>query len=398
MRVTSDRNNKPPSDFNDLHLLYGLAEVRRQLFEGYELWLARIDVKSEIQIPDEYEQWANVPAVQKMEVIEADSNAVQHRVSPAKTNNDWADFELTTDEIEGFMEPKFVVEDLIIQGHMSVFPAPPNAGKTTIFLAVAGDMSKAGYDVIYVNVDLAASDAKWMHEKSKCSGAEFRLLTPDLKEQQTADDIINRLKKQLTEGVDFTNQVWIFDTLKKFVDVINKGSSKRLYKLFRALTGKGMTIICLAHTNKYPGPDGKLVFEGTGDLRSDFDELIYLISQEDGVGGRKVSTDPDKVRGKFNPITFYIDSDRRVSLLDKYHDLAEEAAYNIQFAKDEDAIEAIKSALRGKKPKQLEILGHCKELGFSQRTTLKILKRYAGKLWVCENGFENNVKIYSIIK
>ena len=37
---------------------------------------------------------------------------------------------------------------------------------------------------------------------------------------------------------------------------MSKQKAKDLYSIFRKLTSKGMTIICLAHTNKYDDRDG----------------------------------------------------------------------------------------------------------------------------------------------
>ena len=45
--------------------------------------------------------------------------------------------------------------------------------------------------------------------------------------------------------------------------------------------------------------NGKPIYEGTGDLRSDVDELIYFIPEKHEDGSMTVSTDPDKTRGKF---------------------------------------------------------------------------------------------------
>jgi len=43
-----------------------------------------------------------------------------------------------------------------------IFPAPANAGKTSLFMYLAGLMAQQGYEVLYINADLAASDAQEM--------------------------------------------------------------------------------------------------------------------------------------------------------------------------------------------------------------------------------------------
>ena len=82
----------------------------------------------------------------------------------------------------------------------------------------------------------------------------------------------------------------------------------------------GMTIVLLAHTNKYNDADGKPIFEGTGDLRTDVDKMIYFIPQFHSDKSMTVSTVPDKVRGSFQPITFSISANREVIPEDDYVD------------------------------------------------------------------------------
>ena len=312
---------------------------------------------------------------------------------------DWLSaFELTEEEVKALDDPEWIIENLIIKGHLAVFPAEPNAGKTTIFLHLAGEMSKRGYDVIYVNADVAASDVKKIFAQAKSPGASFRLITPDLKAGQSMDKIVDILSAQNdAEGVDFSSQVWIFDTFKKMTDVINKSHVKKILKLFRSLTGKGMTVILLAHTNKYKDAEGKPIYEGTGDVRADCDELIYLIPKDDDFGGRLVSTVPDKVRGNFKPITFEMDKDRNVSLRDNYVDVAADSKADEQFYVDEYIVYLVKEALTEKKTKQKDIVSYCREQGISHDKVHKVIKRYTGKLWRYRSGYQNNTKHYEII-
>ena len=77
-----------------------------------------------------------------------------------KPNMSWVnDFTLTKEEANMIAEPKWVYPNLIIQSHMMVFPAPPNGGKTTLFIWIAGKIAK-DYQVYYVNADIASADAK----------------------------------------------------------------------------------------------------------------------------------------------------------------------------------------------------------------------------------------------
>ena len=78
--------------------------------------------------------------------------------------------------------------------------------------------------------------------------------------------------------------VVILDTLKKFVDLMDKGNASRFTGIIREFIVKGGTLIALAHTNKNPGTNGKQVYGGTTDIIDDFDCAYTLatISKESG--------------------------------------------------------------------------------------------------------------------
>ena len=90
------------------------------------------------------------------------------------------------------------------------------------------------------------------------------------------DDAVLILERLSKSNTDLSEYNIVIDTLKKITDMISKGASSRIYKMLRALTGKGASVICLGHCNKYRDADGFPIYEGTSDLRSDFDELVLL--------------------------------------------------------------------------------------------------------------------------
>lgn len=305
-------------------------------------------------------------------------------------------FTLSDEEVSMIADPLFVFPDLLIQGHVSVFPAPPNGGKTTLFTWVAGVIS-CDYKVFYVNADISGGDAKALQKEANEKG--FTLLLPDMKSGLSMNDVVDNLEQMNQRAADYSDYVFIFDTLKKMTDVINKGKAKALYKTLRGLSAKGMTIVLLAHTNKYNDADGKPIYEGTGDLRADVDELIYLIPQKHDDGSMTISTDPDKVRGAFKPLTFNVTSDRKVSQSKEFVNVLELNKMSRQRENDESAIQAILEAIQSGKLKQTEIIEHCKGLSIGWRTAQKVLDRYSSppvKLWRCEKAFQNNARQYFI--
>lgn len=314
---------------------------------------------------------------------------------PKNKGDFMAQYEVTMEEAEQYDDPEWAYENFIIKGHMSVIVAEPNAGKTTIFMnEVCPKLVRAGHKVIYVNADVGQAESKSMLFHARDNG--YVLLLPDMKAGLSMNDFVEDLAHENNRGTAFPNHIFIFDTLKKMTDVINKHHAKELFKLLRSMTAKGATIVALGHTNKYKGDDGKPVYEGTGDLRSDFDELIYLIPEFNSDGSMTVSTEPDKVRGKFAPITFEIDSDRNVTLAD-YVDVAAKVHEREQKDKDSPTIELITEAIKSGDFTESKIVEHCKKHGTGWRTVQGVLERHKGKLWRLEFAFQNNAKQYFLI-
>lgn len=307
------------------------------------------------------------------------------------------EYKMSDTEIEDLADPEWAYRNLLIAGHLIVIPAEPNAGKTTIFEWVSSQISDA-YRVIYVNADISGGDAKVAYQKAKAGG--YDLLLPDMKSGLSMDHVVANLVAMNDLKADLSDVVMVFDTLKKMVDVISKRAARELYKTLRGLSAKGMTIVLLAHTNKHKGDDGKPIFEGTGDLRADVDEMIYLIPLKHDDGSMTVSTEPDKVRGQFERITFEIGAPpgREVRQID-FVDVAKERRYEALRDADADDIDIIHGLLNKGSKKQNELIALCKDEGLSRRRVLTLLKRYTrgdGAIWVCRRGNEKNAAVYSL--
>jgi len=309
-------------------------------------------------------------------------------------------FKLSTEEAAAISDPTWIIPNLIIQGHLIVTPAEPNGGKTTIFLHLSKDMVNKGYTVFYVNADVSGGEAKKMANEAKKNGVN--LLLPDLKIGLSMDDVVLNLIQLNQKGGDFSGYVFIFDTLKKMTDVINKKRAKELYKVLRGLSAKGMTIILLAHTNKFNDAEGMPIYEGTGDLRADVDELIYLIPIKNPDGSMTVSTAPNKTRGTFVPITFEISPDREVSTKATHIDTVQARKSQLELEKHQKTIVAINNAVAEGKRTQTDIINLCKEQGVSKRAVQEALKKYSvsvnsssESIWTVETGQEKNANLYS---
>ena len=313
----------------------------------------------------------------------------------------WLDaFAISEEVMEKISHPEWIYENLVIQGHVIAIVAAPNGGKTTIMLKVAADMAASGFQVVYINADTSGGDAKAMKEYADQHG--YDMILPDLVAGKSMSDVVENLKKMAASGGEFSKLVFIFDTLKKMTNVINKNEAKELYKMFRSLSGQGMTSILLGHTNKYKDETGKPVYEGTGDLRADVDELIYLTGDKRADGTMLVSTIPDKMRGSFKPITFEIDAERNVSRCG-YVDVGEDVRRKKRYSDDYRAIEIILDVLGNRTMLQKDVLGEAMGQGVGHNRLWRVLNEYAKpeayrQCWVKETGFSSNAHKYRRVK
>jgi len=234
-----------------------------------------------------------------------------------------------------------------VQGHVGAYIAEANGGKTTIFVYLCEQLAQMGMDVLYINVDGSPSDLKRHYAHSIKHG--YKVIAPDAKAGKSTEDVIAILRAINDGEASCQGLVIIVDTLKKFVNLIQKSEAKKFYQLLRGITVKGATICLLGHSNKYKDEMGKQIFEGTADLRNDVDELIYLDAIKDE-NALIVTTRPDKVRAEFSPKTFNISlPDRVVTELDE--------VIKIRPKEDREMLGLIKAAIQSGRHKQLDIVG-----------------------------------------
>ena len=306
------------------------------------------------------------------------------------------DFELTPEEVAEINDPKWAIDNLVPEGHVVAIAAPPNAGKTTILFHLCKELT-ADYEVIYVHADTNPSDAKDYYYQAQESGVRY--LTPDMKVGKSMNDVVVNLENLANSEIDLKGVIWVFDTLKKMTDVIQKKSLKQLLQTVRKISSRGGTVVLLAHTNKHKDTDGNHIFEGTGDLKADVDELIYFEPLHIKDAPLIVSTRPDKVRADIQPRTFEIDSDRQVKSADDYVDVAKKVVEDFKLDEDLEVIDLITAAIKKSISKQTEIADYCKEHGgFGIRRVKTVLKRYDKKRWNVERMPEFNALHYVLIE
>lgn len=306
-----------------------------------------------------------------------------------------ARFRMTKEQAADIADPAWIEPGLIADGHIVAVVAKPNGGKTTILFHLACQWARDPHrTVVFVHADTNPSDAKRMLHIAEQHGVQY--LTPDFMVGQSMRDVVEALEQLAATDADLTGHVWLFDTLKKMTNVIQKERLRNLLALMRKLCMKGMTCVLLAHTNKYRNAEGEYQYEGTGDLEADVDELIYFEPQENADGSLTVSTRCAKRRADIQPVTWDIARDRTVTRRTEYVDVAARAKRDAQRERDAPVIEALTGALAAGPRKQVELIEHCRQFRQSEKRVRAVLREYSSELWTAEKLLERNAWKYTL--
>jgi|TARA_S200002703_G_scaffold82421_1_gene71048 hypothetical protein len=173
-----------------------------------------------------------------------------------------------------------VIPGMITTGTVTLVYAPSGAGKTVwilgnLFQSIRNNLIR-GSDVIYFNED---DGAKGVLQKAKLGDRHgITMVTlansPDPQLRSPTDAL--RLLNQIRIEGEADGKIIVCDTLKKFAPVLNKGDMREILHVFREFAAAGGTVILLGHCNKHRTMDGRLVYEGVGDLKSDVDNMFGL--------------------------------------------------------------------------------------------------------------------------
>jgi hypothetical protein len=285
----------------------------------------------------------------------------------------WA---VTAEHVKNMEGTKLIWRDALAASHIVAWVAPGNGGKTSIALFAAEELAAAGQRVFFFQEDAAAGDLPALFARAQRAG--YELLNSTLARSSPGEQVAYLLALAKSD-TDLQGCVFIFDTLKKFVDLMSKGSSREFFQLLRMLSGRGATVLLLGHTNKHVGHDGKPVFEGVGDVRNDVDELAYLQSTEkDAFGCVTVTLKQDKTRCKVVDLSFQLDTrTRAVTVLAERVDVAAIEALRAQKIEDAPIIAAIDRALDDGPKLHTEL---CKAIAaeglFGQKAVARVVDRY----------------------
>ena len=181
---------------------------------------------------------------------------------------------------ERLAKERDVIPGMITTGTVTLVYAPSGAGKTVwilgnLFQSIRNNLIK-GSDVIYFNEDDGAKGVLQKAKMGRKHGMTMITLanSPDPLLRNTDDAL--RLLSAIREEGQADGKIVICDTLKKFAPVLNKGDMREVLHVFREFAAAGDTVILLGHCNKHRSMDGRLIYEGVGDLKSDVDNMFGL--------------------------------------------------------------------------------------------------------------------------
>lgn len=287
------------------------------------------------------------------------------------------------------VEQKLILGSIALLGQATVVYARPNTGKTLIVIHLIIESIKQGLidpaQLYYLNMD---DNSNGLVEKLRLAEEYGFHLIADGHQGFEAIEFRRALESMIASSTA-RGVILVMDTLKKFVDLMDKGKSSGIAKVIRQFSLKGGTVIALAHANKNPAADGRSMYAGTSDIVDDFDCAFMLntVSQQVDMHQKVVEFSNIKRRGNVSQTaaysyTLYSDIPYEELLL-SVKEVSPEHLVPLKHAADikTDAqiIEAIEGCIRegiNSKMKVVDAVGE--RAGCTKRSVLKVIEKYTG--------------------
>jgi hypothetical protein len=280
--------------------------------------------------------------------------------------------------------------EIALLGQAIVIYAKPNTGKTLIVLYLLIDAIKRGVidpaRLYFINMD---DDSRGLLDKGVLAEEYgFHMLADGHRDFEASAFVAamrDMIERDTARGV-----IVVLDTLKKFVNTMDKSRASSFAKIVRRFVMKGGTVVALSHANKNPGQDGKVVYSGTTDIVDDFD-CAYVLST--------VSADPDTAQ----KVVEFTNIKRRgaVALSAAYsYALERDIAYNelllsvsaldseqlvpikvaAEAVADAVVVEAVEACIRSGINSKMKLADAAAERAkVSRRAALQVIEKYTGE-------------------
>jgi len=245
-----------------------------------------------------------------------------------------------------------------------------------------------GRDVFYIN-----ADDNFKGLVTKLSIAEtlgFNMLAPGHNGFK-AEHFRNYVQQTiLSDGA--RGKVIILDTVKKFVDLMDKRLSTEFGKTIREFVLQGGSVIMLAHVNKHRDGEGKVVFAGTSDLFDDVDCAYTLdVIEKSATGEVTVLFENFKSRGdvaQTSSLSYErIEGKGYEGLLATVREISQDdvkearkfAEINKQLSDNREVIHAILSSMEDGLTLKTEIISEAANSSIASVASIKkVLKQHTG--------------------
>ena len=320
---------------------------------------------------------------------------------------------------EQILSDEHVMQNLAILGQWTTLYASPNTGKTLLSIWLLIEQIQKGRlnpsNVFYVNAD---DNFRGLVEKLTIfENHGIQCISPNHNDLKVID--IYLLMQNLAKNKEASGIVIVLDTLKKFVDLMDKRMGTEFGRFARDFVAAGGTLIALAHTNKHKDSEGKGIYSGTSDIVDDCD-CVYVLDQISKSGDalqmtHTIEFSNKKARGDVattegfsfvrSPGQSYqelLDSVKRLSAFDVIES-KQQSAVEAKLEEDNEIIEAVITTITSSVTTKTEIVKRVAEsTGETNARVRKVLKArtgndYArGHRWQSRTG-EHNAQTYTIL-
>jgi hypothetical protein len=306
-------------------------------------------------------------------------------------NNPLARFSLTgqSEELEReAVERVPLLGPVAMIGQSTIFYAAPNTGKTLINLKLLTESIEAGRvlpnNVFYLNMD---DDSKGLVEKLKIAEEYGLHMLAEGYNGFTAKAFLNEIR-DLIDKNQCNGIIIILDTIKKFVDLMNKSQCRDYNLILGQFVIKGGSLVALAHTNKNSRSDGSPVHAGTTDMLEDF-SCAYTLREISEKYSREKIVLFEKLKGRggvANNACYSYLNGQEICYNEMFLSVQEadpERAASIEQAAamqaDEDVIKAVIARINeGVNTKMRLANAAAKHSGASKRSVLRLIEKYTG--------------------
>lgn len=287
------------------------------------------------------------------------------------------------------VEQVLIFGPLVLLGQATVIYALANTGKTLILIYLIIEAIKKRLidptKLIYINMD---DNSSGLVDKVRLALEYGFHMAADGHKGFQAKAFRAAMEKMIAENTA-RDAIVVLDTLKKFVNTMDKNESRDFARVVRQFCLKGGTVIALSHANKNPGANGRVKYTGTTDIVDDFDCAYTLetVSEQADKNLKVVEFTNIKRRGDVALTAAYSYGIERglsyeallLSVQEVNPDQLEPIKQAAGFQSDSVVIAAVEACIvAGTNTKMLMVDSASKSASVSNRIVLKVIEKYTG--------------------